>query len=149
MCYYFDDIIRDGNFDFDNILLDTKSDEKSDGNILIYYISYKTFMDVKPLRIRFDKIDGFIKIHDATRYLVLFDSERYDAIYGRIRYLISHKSGITYSIDHNFARILINSYNVLPIEKTLTFLSQFLIRIKITTIMAYSKNKVCMKINLI
>ena len=35
--------------------------------------------------------------------------------------LISAKGGITYSINHNFARIRIESYNSLPIEKTLTF----------------------------
>ena len=31
------------------------------------------------------------------------------------------KSGITDSINHNFARIRIDSYNSLPIEQTLTF----------------------------
>ena len=42
---------------------------------------------------RFDKIDGFIRVCDGTRYLVLFGSEKYDAIYNRIRYLIGVKSG--------------------------------------------------------
>ena len=36
-------------------------------------------------------------------------------------YLISEKSGVTYSINHNFGRIRIDSYNSLPIEKILTF----------------------------
>ena len=35
-------------------------DEKSYQNILVYNISYKTLIDAKPLRIRFDKIDEFI-----------------------------------------------------------------------------------------
>ena len=48
-CYYFDDIIRAEDIDFDNVLLDEKSYEI----ILIYDISYKTFMVVKPLRIWF------------------------------------------------------------------------------------------------
>ena len=34
---------------------------------------------------------------------------------------ISEESGITNSINHNFARIRIESYNSLPIEKILTF----------------------------
>ena len=34
---------------------------------------------------------------------------------------IREKSGITDSINHNFARIRIDSYNSSPIEKTLTF----------------------------
>ena len=46
--------------DFNNILLD----EKSYKNLLIYNISYKTFMDEKPLRIWLDKIDRFINGSD-------------------------------------------------------------------------------------
>ena len=80
MCYYFDDIIKLENFDF-NILIDEKSYE----NILIYNISYKTLIGSKPLRIRFDKIDGFIRIYDGSKYLVLLGPEKYDAIYNRIR----------------------------------------------------------------
>ena len=62
----------------------------------MFDISYNTLIDPKPLRIRFDKIDGFIRIHDRIRYLTLFGSEKYDAIYDRIRYLISLRSGISY-----------------------------------------------------
>ena len=53
-------------------------------------------------------------------YLVLFRPEKYDAFYKRIRHLISKKSGITYVISHNYARIKINSYDSLSLEKTLT-----------------------------
>ena len=70
----------------------------------------------------FEKIDGFIKISDKVRYLVLFGPESYDAIYNGVRYVISEeKSGITDIINHNFVRIRINSYNSLPTEKSLTF----------------------------
>ena len=48
---YFDDIIKLELIDFDNILIDKKSHE----NILIYDISYKTLIESKPFRIRFDK----------------------------------------------------------------------------------------------
>ena len=44
-----------------------------------------------PLRIRFDKIDGFIKNYDGTRYLVLFGTEKFDSVYNIISYLISVK----------------------------------------------------------
>ena len=101
--YYFDDIIKIEFFDFDDILLD----EKSYKNILLYDISYKYLIGAKPLRIRFDKVDGFIRVYDGTRYLVLFDPDKYDSIYHRIRYLLSLKSGITYFIFHNYARIKI------------------------------------------
>ena len=53
------------DFDFNNILIDEESHE----NISIYEISYKTLIGLTPLRIRFDKIDGFIKISDETKYL--------------------------------------------------------------------------------
>ena len=64
-------------------------DKKSQENILIFGVSYKTFIDPKPLDIRFFKIDRFIRIYDRTRYLTFFGSEIYDAIYSRIRYLLS------------------------------------------------------------
>ena len=88
-CYYFDDIIKLGDFDIDNILIDKKSHILIILIILIYGISYKTLSLSKHLRIRLDKIDGFIRIYDVTRYLTLFGFEKYDTIYDRIRYLIS------------------------------------------------------------
>ena len=39
----------------------------------------------------------------------------------KIKYLIIGKSGITDSINLNFGKIRIDSYNSLPIEKILTF----------------------------
>ena len=71
--------------------------------------------------VRFDKINGFIKIHDRIRYLILFDYGWFDRICNKSKYLINQKSGITNSINRNFARISIDSYNSLPIEKILTF----------------------------
>ena len=78
-------------------------------------------MIAKPLRIRFDKINGFIKIYDEIRYLVLFGSEKYDCIYSRIKYLISIKSGITYTISYNYAKFKVDSYDSLLLEKMKTF----------------------------
>ena len=112
--YYFDDIIGvmdgDRNFDFSGILLDQKLYKEKHENILIYDISYKTSTGAKSLRIRFDKIDVFMKIHDKTTYLVLFDYSYCDKISDKVKYLISEKSGIIDSINHYFARIRINSY---------------------------------------
>ena len=81
-------------------------------------IHMKKFMGEKPSRIRFNKVDGFIKIYDGTRYLVLFGPRWYNAINNRIRYLIREKRSIT---DHNFARIRIDSNNSSPVERILTF----------------------------
>ena len=81
----------------------------------------KLSWEAKSLRIRFDVIYGFINIYDGIRYLVLFGFELYDAIYKRFRYRIGKKSSSTDSINHNFARVRIDSYNFLPIEKALIF----------------------------
>ena len=64
-CHYFDGIIRafdkDADADFSGILLGEKLYQEKNENILIYDISYKTSTATKLLRIRYDKIDGFIK----------------------------------------------------------------------------------------
>ena len=76
---------------------------------MIYDISYKRFIGLKPLRIRFDEIDGFIRIYSAAKYLTLFGSEKYDAFYNRIRYLISLKSSIKYIFAHYYAKVKVYS----------------------------------------
>ena len=70
----------------------------------------------KPLRIRSDKTDGFIRVYDGNRYLVLFVAEKYDFIYNRIKYLTGGKSGITYVVSHNYAKIKVDSYDSLPLN---------------------------------
>ena len=136
-CYYVDDIISDIDFDFDKILLHEKSYKNKYENILIYDILYKTLIGAKPLRIRFDKIDGFIKTYDGIRYLVSFNHGRCEKICDRIKYLISEKSGISDSINHNFARVRIYSYNSFPISKILTFHN--VIILIATTIISFKK----------
>ena len=66
MCCYFDDIIKIEDFDFDNVLLYDKSYK----NILIYDVFCKTLIGKKPLSIMFNKVDGFIRDCDATKWLV-------------------------------------------------------------------------------
>ena len=74
------------------------------------------------MHIRFDKIDGFIISPDGKiKHLVLFNYGLLNKICDKIEYLISKKSGITSSINHNFGRIRIDSHNSLPIKKILTF----------------------------
>ena len=115
--YYFDDIIKVEDFDFNNILIDEKSHE----NFLIFEISYKTLLDSKRLRIRLDEIVVFIENYDGNTYLTLLSSKKYDAICDRIRYLISLKSGTTNIFSHYFAKIKVDSHDSLPIEKNIGF----------------------------
>ena len=71
------------------------------------------------MRIRFDKIDGLIRIYNGTWYFTCFGSEKDDAVYDRIRYFISLKSGITYISSHCFGKIKVDCYDFLSIEKRL------------------------------
>ena len=118
-CYYFDDIIKDTDINFGNVLLDEKPYEK----ILVYDISYKTSKGPKPLRIMFDKIGGFIRVRVGKfrPLYLLFDYGLFDKICDRIKYLTSENNVITDSINHNFGKLRIDSYNSLPIAKVLTF----------------------------
>ena len=87
-CYYFDDIFKDIDINFSDILLDEKLYE----NISVYKLSYKTSTGPKLLRIRFDKIDGFIRVRGGEFiHLVLFDYGLFDKICEKIKYLISEK----------------------------------------------------------
>ena len=50
--------IKNEDFDFNKIL----TNEKSYENILVYDISYKHLFRAKRLRIRFDRVNGFIRV---------------------------------------------------------------------------------------
>ena len=71
-------------------------------------------------------------------HLILLGYGLFDKIYNNIKYLISKKSVVTSSVNHNFERIKIDSYNSLPIKKILIFhnviiLIKIRIRIKINS----------------
>ena len=51
-----------------------------------------------------------IKIYDGTRYLELFCSWLYNTIFNMINCLIGEKSDAEYIINHNFAKIRLDSY---------------------------------------
>ena len=82
---------------------------------MVYNISHKTLTGEKPLRIRLEKLIGFIRVYGGIVYLVLFGPEKYNAIYKRILYHRSQKSCITYVITHSYAKIEIDIYNSLPL----------------------------------
>ena len=73
----------------------------------------------------------------------MFGSEKYDPIYDKIRYVKSLKSGVTYIFSHYFAKIKVDSYDSLLIEKRLT-LHNVVILIK--TVLNKDKNHFYYKI---
>ena len=90
MSLFFDDLIRDIDIYFGNILLAEKS-YKTFENILVCKISCKTFMSSISLCIRFDKIDTWIKIYDGIRYLVILDRNWFEKICDNIKYFVTKK----------------------------------------------------------
>ena len=64
---------KDIGIEISNIFFDEGLYKEKYKKILLYDVSYKTSTGAKRLRIRYDEIDGFIKIHNGIRYLVLFD----------------------------------------------------------------------------
>ena len=102
-CYYFVDIIKVEDFEFNKILTNQKPYE----NILVYGISCKTFIGAKPLSIRINKVDGFNRACYGIRYLALLEPEKYDAIFNRIRYLIGAKGSITYAISYKYEKTML------------------------------------------
>ena len=63
MCYYFNNLNRFEDLNLDNILINENLNE----NILFYNISYKNLISTKPLRIRFDKIDEYVRVYDGIK----------------------------------------------------------------------------------
>ena len=49
---------------------------------------YKTLIDGKPLRLIFNKVDGFIEDYGGSKYLALFGSKKYNSIFNRMKFLI-------------------------------------------------------------
>ena len=117
-----DEIIKLGHFNLNDILID----EKSDGNILIYNMSYRTLIDSKPLRIRFLKLHGIIRIYDGIRYLTLFGWKKYEAIYNRV---YKPKKVTSYILSLYFTKIKVDSFDSLRPEERLA-LHNIIIHIK-------------------
>ena len=105
------------------------------------------FDAAESFRIRFDNVKVYIRVYNGTRYLILYGPGKNDAIYDKNKYLISQKKGVQCAFYFNCARIKIALCDSLPIERILTLfnvmnsLSQFLIKIKITTTIIYHWKK--------
>ena len=97
------------------------------------------------MRIGYDEIHGFIKNQDRSRYLIIFGYGWFEKICDKIKYLVSEKSGIADSINHNFSRIRIDSYNSLLIDKILTFHNAIIL---IKSVVNKNKNEYYFKIYL-
>ena len=82
------------------------------------------------MHIRFDKIDGFIRVYNGAIYLVLFGPEKYDSIYIKLRYILTLKSSTTDVFFQNYAKMKNDFFDFLPIEKKTLTLHNVIILIK-------------------
>ena len=48
----------------------------------------------------------------------MFGFEKCDAIYNKIKYLISQRDGISYTFSHNYAKFKFDSLGSLPLQET-------------------------------
>ena len=80
-CYYFDDIIRIRDINPNNILLNEKLQRK----ILIYDVSYKTFMGEKPC------VFSLIKQIDLLKCLMELDIQYYLIMGDMTKFVISYQ----------------------------------------------------------
>ena len=78
--------------------------EKSHENILVFSILNKILINAKPMSIRFDKVNEFIRVYDGTTYSTLFELINYRAAFSKIRYFTGVKSGITLLTFHNYEK---------------------------------------------
>ena len=107
--------IKIEGFDFDDNIL---FNEKRYKNILVYKFDIKLWL----------LQNHYLSVSINQMYLLEFMTgldiirpwKKYDAIYNKIRYFIGQKIDITYVISHNYARVKTDSYDSLPLEKTLT-----------------------------
>ena len=87
-CYHFDDIIKDR----DSYLVDILLVEKLYEYISFFDIPCKTSTGPKPLRIKFDKTNGFIRVRgEEFRHFLLSDDGLFDKMFDKSKYLISEK----------------------------------------------------------
>ena len=88
------------------------------------------------MRIRFDRVDGFIRYYDGTKYLVLFGLETYNAINDKISFLmIMPRSKIIQMVNCLLEETL-NLHNVVILIQSV------LNKIKINTTIIYSDKNV-------
>ena len=126
--YFFNDIINIKTFDANNI----KIDEKSNKNILIYYIGYVTIkhskyvktVSVNTLYLYFNKVNGHFEKINENKYLTLVPTneskekiEKYEKLKTKIRDLIRLITKNSDDYDEKYMKIIFNSDGKLPLNK--------------------------------
>ena len=125
--YFFNDMINIKDF-HSNLL---KIDKKPYKDIDIYYIGYitiKKFGDcenihsVNPLYLIIHSATGYFNEKNGENYLILSMTEKYEEVFSRILSKIKTiNGGKELFYEKNYAKIEINTYDDLPLNKSLKF----------------------------
>ena len=91
----------------------------------------KNLYDAKSLRIIFEKVDGYVRKYDTTKFLGLFHSnEKYETIFEKIRYLVLLKKNVSDVYPHKYLKIKIDSDDGVLLEKTWNIYNVVIIPVK-------------------
>ena len=125
--YFFNNMINIKDF-HSNLL---KIDKKPYKDIDIYYIGYitiKKFGDcenihsVNPLYLIIHSATGYFNEKNGENYLILSMTEKYEEVFSRILSKIKTiNGGKELLYEKNYAKIEINTYDDLPLNKSLKF----------------------------
>ena len=128
--YVFSVMINIKNFDLNNI----KLDEKSNKNILIYYIGYVTIKEskyakiysVNPLHLILSNMNGYFEEINKSKYLTLVPAnqskeeiKKYEELWSKIRHLIRSITKNSDDYDEKYIKIKFNSDDEIPLNKTI------------------------------
>ena len=112
----------------------TKLDEKTHKNILIYYTGYVTMKyskyiklhDVNPLYLIFNKVTGYFEEINGNKYLMPVPTneskekiKRDEELWSKIRDLIRSVTKNSDDYNENYMKIKFDLYDELPLNKTI------------------------------
>ena len=80
---------------------------------IFWFMKSSTKLVAIPLCIRFNEVDGFIRVYDGSKYFVLFGFEKYDAINKRITYLMSQNDDLPHEKPMTLNNVVIHMKSIL------------------------------------
>ena len=125
--YFFNDIIDIRNFKSNLLKIDKKPYKDFD----IYYIGYitikksencKNIYSVNPLHLIFYSATGYFEEKNGEKCLILHSTKKYEEVFSGIKSEIETiNGGEKMHFEKNYARIGVNTYDDIPINKKIKF----------------------------
>ena len=126
-CYFFNDMIDIKNSQANLLKIDKKRYKDFD----VYYVSYitikkiencKNIHSVNPLYLIIDSATRYLKEENGEKYLILDLIEKYEEVFSGIKSEIETiNSGEKIYYEKDYAKIMVNSNDDVPLNKKLKF----------------------------